>query len=309
MVSYFQCMARLLSLVLVVSLILPATANPASPRDALVVSAAWVAKRLKDPALVLLHVGDRADYASGHIEGARQVSLPDISVSDRTGLGSGLTLEMPDAATLREKFMSLGISDDSRIVVYFGNAPFQSATRVVFTLDYAGLGEQTSLLDGGLAAWVREGRALTGVVPEVPRGRLKPLTIRPLVVSKEEVKPSTGARARVIVDARHEEFYSGARSGGGMLGSHRAGHIQGAVSLPFTELTDARLMLHSPEELAARFASAGVKPGDTVLAYCHLGQQATAVLFAARTLGHKVLLYDGSFEDWTRFAEYPVVKP
>ncbi len=302
-------MAHPLALVLLASLILPATANPASPRDALVVSAAWVAKRVKDPGLVLLHVGDWADYASGHIEGARQVSLPDISISDRTGLGSGLTLEMPDAATLRQKFMSLGISDDSRIVVYFGNAPLQSATRVVFTLDYAGLGDQTSLLDGGLAAWVREGRALTSAVPEVRPGRLKPLTVRPLVVTKEDVKASRGDASRAIVDARHVDFHQGAQSGGSMLSRHRAGHIPGALSLPFTDITDERRMLRSPEELGARFAKAGIKPGDTVVAYCHLGQQATAVLFAARTLGHRVLLYDGSFEDWTRFPEYPVVKP
>ena len=56
------------------------------------------------------------------------------------------------------------------------------------------------------------------------------------------------------------------------------------------------------------FADAGVKPGDTVVAYCHIGQQATAVLLAARTLGFKVLLYDGSFEDWSR-KDYPVDNP
>jgi thiosulfate/3-mercaptopyruvate sulfurtransferase len=52
-----------------------------------------------------------------------------------------------------------------------------------------------------------------------------------------------------------------------------------------------------------------VKAGDTVIGYCHVGQQATAMLFAARTLGHPVLLYDGSFEDWSRHADYPVENP
>lgn len=280
-----------------------------SPRDTLLVSADWLAQHLKDPDLVLLHVGDHADYAAGHIDGARHVTLQDISVSDRTGLGNGLTLEMPPASTLREKLAALGVSDDSRVVVYFGNAPLQSATRVIFTLDYAGLGERTSLLDGGQAAWVRSGRPLSQVVPEGRSGRLSPLKLRPLVATKEEVRSSMGKNARAIVDARHEEFYTGARSGGSMLSPHRAGHIKGAVSLPFTDLTDARSMLRSSEELAARFAKAGISPGDTVVAYCHLGQQATAVIFAARTLGHRVLLYDGSFEDWTRFSEYPVEKP
>jgi thiosulfate/3-mercaptopyruvate sulfurtransferase len=63
------------------------------------------------------------------------------------------------------------------------------------------------------------------------------------------------------------------------------------------------------EQLATLFEKAGVKAGDTVIGYCHVGQQATAMLFAARTLGHPVLLYDGSFEDWSRHADYPVENP
>jgi thiosulfate/3-mercaptopyruvate sulfurtransferase len=46
-----------------------------------------------------------------------------------------------------------------------------------------------------------------------------------------------------------------------------------------------------------------------VITYCHIGQQATAVLFAARLLGHPVLLYDGSFEDWSRRDGWPVDGP
>ena len=33
------------------------------------------------------------------------------------------------------------------------------------------------------------------------------------------------------------------------------------------------------------------------------------MLFAARTLGHKVLLYDGSFEDWSKQSDAPVDGP
>ena len=55
-------------------------------------------------------------------------------------------------------------------------------------------------------------------------------------------------------------------------------------------------------------AEAGVEPNDTVVTYCHIGQQATATLFGALTLGHKVLLYDGSFEDWVR-RDLPVENP
>ena len=68
-------------------------------------------------------------------------------------------------------------------------------------------------------------------------------------------------------------------------------------------------MLKSPEELGALFATAGVKAGDNVIVYCHIGQQATATIFGARLLGHPVLLYDGSFEEWSRLPNAPVVNP
>jgi thiosulfate/3-mercaptopyruvate sulfurtransferase len=78
------------------------------------------------------------------------------------------------------------------------------------------------------------------------------------------------------------------------------GHVLGAVSLPLELLFNEQSMLRPADELEAIFAKAGVKPGDTVIGYCYVGQRATAALFAARTLGHTVLLYDGSMDDWTR---------
>jgi thiosulfate/3-mercaptopyruvate sulfurtransferase len=48
------------------------------------------------------------------------------------------------------------------------------------------------------------------------------------------------------------------------------------------------------------FTEAGYKPGDHVIAYCHIGIQATSVVFAARTLGIDAKLYDGSFQDWVK---------
>jgi thiosulfate/3-mercaptopyruvate sulfurtransferase len=61
--------------------------------------------------------------------------------------------------------------------------------------------------------------------------------------------------------------------------------------------------------LKEKFAAAGVTSGQTVVTYCHIGQQATVVWFAARLLGYDAKLYDGSFQDWTRHAGFPIVNP
>ena len=78
------------------------------------------------------------------------------------------------------------------------------------------------------------------------------------------------------------------------------------MSIPFTSAYDDKMQLLPDDRLREIFTQAGVKPGDTVVAYCHIGQQATAVLLAAKALGHDVRLYDGSFEQWSSRPELPV---
>ena len=113
----------------------------------------------------------------------------------------------------------------------------------------------------------------------------------------------------VVVDARAKAFYDGAQTGGSTERPHKTGHIEGALNVPFSEMTNGQSQFKSVEQLKTLFDAAGVKPGDTVVAYCHLGQQATATIFGAKLLGYPVLLYDGSFEEWSRLPNAPVVNP
>lgn len=279
----------------------------AASRDSLIVDSAWLAKHLHDPDLVLLHVGNKDDYPAKHIPGARFVSLQDISISDHSG--NGLMLEMPPAEDLRARLENLGISDKSRVIVYYGKDWVSPTTRVLFTLDYAGLGERSSLLDGGMDAWIAAGQKTTDVVPDAKKGSLSPLKIKAIVVDADTVKSQLGKSGVSVVDGRNASFYDGVDTGGSHEHAHKTGHIAGAKSVPFTEVVNDQNVWKSPKDLEALFTKAGVKPNDTVIGYCHIGQQATAMLFAARTLGHKVLLYDGSFEDWSLFhPDYPVAK-
>ncbi|HKN69016.1 MAG TPA: rhodanese-like domain-containing protein [Gemmatimonadaceae bacterium] len=282
----------------------------AAQRDQILVNTAWLAKHLQDPNLVLLHVGSSGEYGAMHIPGARFVDLDDISVSEHTQ--EGLMLEMPTAESLRERLQKLGISNDSRIIVYYGTDWVSPSTRVIFTLDYAGLGARTSLLDGGMPAWIREGNKVTDKTTPPRVGTLAPLHIKPIVVDAAYVKEHIGKPRVSIVDGRDASFYDGVQQGNTHMAPHRAGHIAGAKSVPFTEITYDNLLLKSPNELTALFTKAGVQPGDTIVGYCHIGQQATAMLFAARSLGHPVLLYDGSFQEWSRLTpaeSYPVENP
>jgi thiosulfate/3-mercaptopyruvate sulfurtransferase len=276
-----------------------------TPRDQLVVSATWLQQHANDPDIVLLHVGNKATYDAGHIAGARYVDYASTLTSNPGA--SGLTLEMLPATELHDRLAALGIGDNSRVIVYQSDDMWTPSTRVMLTLDYAGL-SKVSWLDGGQKAWVASGGKLTADVPQVQPGTLAALKLRPVVVDADFVQAHLNTPGYTIVDSRATAFYDGSRTGGRSPNEHKTGHIVGAVNVPFDSFTQADVILKPASEIAATFTRAGVKPGDTVVTYCHIGQQATATLFAARTLGFTVMLYDGSFEDWSK-RNLPVDNP
>jgi thiosulfate/3-mercaptopyruvate sulfurtransferase len=153
-------------------------ADDAKVQSSLIVSTEWVAKHLNDDAIVLLHVGDKDEYLATHIPGAQLITLADIS----TPRGQGLTLELPSVDQLKATFEKLGITDKSRIVVYFGKDWVTPTARVFMTLDYLGLGDRTSILDGGLPAWRSEGRPVTAELREPKRGTFTPRPNAKLVI-------------------------------------------------------------------------------------------------------------------------------
>ena len=290
-------------LIIVASLVSTAGTVSAQPANEsrLLVTPQELARDLADPAIVVLYVGPREDYDSGHIEGARFLELRDVSTPRQEG---ALALELPDDETLRERLQQLGIGDSSRVVVVFGDDWVSPATRVVFTLQAAGLGGTTRFLDGGTPGWKRAGLPVTRKATDLTgRGRLTTVFDRDLVVDHQWVQANVRKPGVRLIDGRAPMFYEGP----GMRG-HTAGHIPGAANIPFNSLFDDSLRVLPPDELRRRFAAAGVRPGDTVAAYCHIGQQATVVLFAARLLGHPVRLYDGSMDDWEK-RDLPLENP
>ncbi|MFN8572987.1 MAG: rhodanese-like domain-containing protein [Gemmatimonadaceae bacterium] len=267
-----------------------AHAQTASP---LLVTPQQLAKELKDPALVLLQVGPKEDYDAGHIPGARLVTMRDVATENKPGAP---VLELPDEADLRGRLERLGISNNSRIVVIAGADWASPSTRVVWTLQTAGLGERTRWLDGGAIAWKAAGLPITNTAPPAATpGHLTLTADRSVVVDYAWVQTHKDTPKIRLIDARDAVFYEGV---GMPEHNAKAGHIPGAKSLPFTSVMDDSLHVLPVTRLQQLFAGAGVQPGDTVVAYCHIGQQATALLFGARVLGHPIKLYDGSFTDW-----------
>ncbi|HXS07721.1 MAG TPA: rhodanese-like domain-containing protein [Rhizomicrobium sp.] len=280
-----------LSLFFAAALAVASTAHAADSRDQLVVTPTWLAQHAGDKDLVILHAGNAKSFQAGHIAGAHLADLDQVTVSDPQGLST----ELPSAEVLRQQLEALGISDNSRILVYSDSETIPRATRILLTLDAAGFGHRSYLLDGGLNEWKAEGHAVTMDSAAVTPGHLKPLTLDPAIVTADFVQAHLKTPGYDVIDGRAPNFYSGEQASMG-----GKGHLPGAHNIPFTTITGADGKMKSADELRQMFTAAGYNPGDHVIAYCHIGIQATAVVFAARTLGIDAKLYDGSFQDWVK---------
>jgi thiosulfate/3-mercaptopyruvate sulfurtransferase len=285
------------ALALLPRLAFPQTAAP------LLVDSTWLAQHLKDRDLVVLHSGPQKDYDEKHIPGARHIQMSDVVRPMAHTDDREIMVELPDAAQLRAKLETFGISDNSRIVLYFSSDQVVSATtRILFTLDYLGLGDHVSLLNGGLPGWVAAGKPVTTEAPSFSPGKLTARPVKSMVVDADLVKSIGQHPGYKLVDARSTVYYKGTEPT-----YKKNGHIPGAVNIPFTDLFDDKLIMDR-DHVAEQFQKAGIKPGDTVVAYCHIGMQATVVMLGARMLGNPVLLYDGAFQDWAQNDRGPVQK-
>jgi len=259
----------------------------------LVVSTKWLADHLADPNLVIVHIGhDEGDYRAAHIPGARYLAMDKFATGHDA---PGTELLPPDE--LKRNLEAIGIGDGSR-VVYYAPDWDPMATRLFFTMDYLGHGNQAALLDGGLDQWVREKRPTS---TETSTGKPAHLTVHlhPEIVAKMEYMKKLVDHPEgdvVIVDARPSKRY-------------RNGHLRGAESLYWENalVSEKDPLLKSPEQLRQLFAAASVTGDKKLVSYCEVGLQASYVYMLARYLGFDAEMYDGSYSEWSD-TKQPVVR-
>ena len=273
------------------STILIALALLVAQAPGLLVSPAELAASLKDPATVVVAVGNSDDdFIAGHIPGARLVRYDEIAIDV-----DGLQSELPPVDQLKKVLSAAGISDKSKIVIY-GSAI--AATRMFFTLDYFGH-SNAKVLNGGLSAWKASGGAIE--ISALPKPASVTLTPRPQpdrVVSADWIKERLSSSKMTLLDARPDNEFTGAD--GGMNGAHVKGHLPDAQQLVWNTLLDSTGKFLPDAELRKKFEAIGANTTTPLVSYCMIGMRASVTYFVARHLGYDARLYDGSIVDWTR---------
>lgn len=265
----------------------------------MVVKTSWLADHIKDPGVVVLQVGTRAQFDSVHIPGAQPVTMADISITSPV---TKLLVELPEPDSLKQWAELHGISNASRIIIVPFDSTLQSATRVFVTLAYMGAMDRTSLLDGGLQAWRAEHRAITADPTPAPARASFRLALHPeLIAHVADVEKAIADKRTTIIDARLPRFFNG--DGGGYP---REGHIPEAINVPLNTVSEHGFLKDSVA-LRKLLLESGVNASKPVVTYCHIGQQGSLLWFVATMLGYDAKLYDGSFQEWSGTPRLPVV--
>ena len=285
------------------------TAESPAVKAEMLVSTTWLQEHSADRDLVVLYVGqDRTRFDGGHVPGSRFVRLDELVEQHKDSLN-----ELPSVADLQALFESLGVGDDSRVVL-MGEHGGVFAARAYFTLDYLGHGDHAALLDGGLERWAAEGRPLSRDNVHPAPARFTPQLQPDILISTAEVRrlitepPNGGAAAYVLLDARPVNEFDGVVNSEAVA---KAGHISGSHSLYWKKLirSEANPALLNPPELEDQFRRAGLQQGQRVITYCRTGMQSSFTYFVAKYLGHAAAMYDGSIYEWVSSGSDLVVSP
>jgi thiosulfate/3-mercaptopyruvate sulfurtransferase len=271
--------------------ILSVLAVLAATTPGLLVSPAELTAALKDPATVVIAVGNSEDdFIAGHIPGARFVRYSDIAID-----AGGLSSELPPVDRIRTVLAAAGISDRSKVVIYGAPIP---AARMFFTLDYIGH-TNAKVLNGGLNAWKANGGAIEIAPPaKVALGNLTPKPQPHRAVTADWIKERLSSPKMTLLDARPDAEFTGAD--GGMNGAHVTGHLPDAQQLVWNSLVDSTGKYLPDAELRRKFEAIGADPKIPLVSYCMIGMRASVTYFVARHLGYDARMYDGSIVDWTR---------
>lgn len=244
-----------------------------------------------------------ASYGMGGVpprlywENARIGNAAFFDIDDIADRASSLPHMLPTPANFAAAVSALGIGNDTRVVIYDQTGIAMAAARAWWMFRIFGH-DNVTVLNGGLPAWQHDGRPLTTTPPRPmsPNADFK-ATFRPeLVRDKATVMTALPNNAVHIVDARAAVRFEGAapepRPG------LRAGHMPGAVNLPFVSLLDpvtGRLL----DRDALTAATAPLAAAPEIISTCGSGVTACVLALALHTLGRSdVAVYDGSWVEW-----------
>ena len=257
------------------------------------VSTDWLEQNLNVPGLLIMDLRNSADYKNNHIPGSVNSNANSWAVNK-----NGLLRELPSDRDLMELLSSLGIKEDSKVVVVGRGASDldrADAIRVAWTILISGV-RNAAVLDGGFSKWLKDKKAATTEQSIPSPAEYKGKVNGSAEVTKKYVLSKIGKS--IIVDARTPEVYFGIET---ESWAQKPGHIKSAVNLPAPWVFTKEGILKGRSELEDMAnAVMGSNKSKEYVIYCGVGPYATVWSYImTELLGYKdVKVYDGSMQEW-----------
>ena len=247
--------------------------------------------------LVLIQVGSEADYLDGHIPGAVHLNSAAL-ISGRPPTPG----KMADIQQIEAAFRALGIDNDSHVIAADSEGGGWTG-RLIWTLETLGH-DRWSAVDGGSIAWGSSGLTLENQLNTPAGGGNWRATYnaQPLVEYNELLARLNDTQL-TLWDARSEEEYSGVRSG-----SHRSGHIPGAVSYNWLRLMDRErgLRLRDLDTIRRELSEIGIDSENEIITYCQTHHRSALCYLTGKLLGLNISAYPGSWSEWGNRPDSPI---
>lgn len=211
----------------------------------ILVEPAQLLKNLNGNNVRILDVRSQAEYRKGHIAGAVRVDVADWK---------GLALKergLLDAKNWSAKVGSLGISNDTHVVVY--GSRVTNVARIWWLLKYVGL-QRASILNGGWDLWTRQNRPVEVATPKVPVARFRPKFQAERLAKMDAVRQLLKVEKVKVVDTRSDREFAG-------------GRIPNSVHLEWKHLLREDGRFKTKAQLKDIFRKQGILPTDTAVCY------------------------------------------
>jgi thiosulfate/3-mercaptopyruvate sulfurtransferase len=278
-------------------------ARPTEP----IVSTEWAAQNLTNPDVRFVEVSvEPGKFERGHIPGA-------VNFRWHTDLVDPVRRDIASPEKFAELLSRNGISNETTVVLYGDhNNWFAAWGAWVFTI-YGH--DNIRILDGGRDKWERERRPVSNRPASYSRTdyRISGTNDHLRANLQDVLAVVNGEQPGALIDIRSTPEYEGrviAPEGIQEL-AIRAGHIPGAVNVPWGEIVNQQDGTFLPKEQIRKiYADKGIDGSKPVITYCRIGERSSHTWFALHfLLGYETRNYDGSWTEYGNAVGVPIDNP